>query len=474
MVTQPTRKRQKKTDSRVAELEKKIDALTASLHASRGGGAAHERETHAAVAEPYAVAARTWQQSASAPGQGPVRAQAAPHAPGMGHGEGRFGATEMDFGKSTPTPTSASTGLPPVVMAGQKRKFGDSAGSVCEDGPPSAPTPAPQVQAATGRMGRDDPDAIDRGVLTLGQANELWVRYTDMMAPHLPAVVFAPGTTAAEIRTAKPVLFLAIMAASSSELPSVQRVLTRELMQIFADKVIVVGEKSLELVQALLVATMWYWPPEHFEELKFYQLVHIAAVMAIDIGLGRKSSVHGGRMGLRKHLPQEWRQMTAKKHALPDPTSLEARRAWLACYFLATNTAMALHRPTLIRWNSFMTECVDVLESSPEAAPTDRYFCHLIWTHKLAEEVGIQFALDDPSAAINIADARTQYALRGFERGLEKYSSSVSEEFRQRESINSHSGESDTSLTAGSVLDDELQCAQSVYARDCRALRRRR
>lgn len=35
VVTPPTRKRQKKTDSRVSELEKKIDALTASLQASR-------------------------------------------------------------------------------------------------------------------------------------------------------------------------------------------------------------------------------------------------------------------------------------------------------------------------------------------------------------------------------------------------------------------------------------------------------
>ncbi|KMU90402.1 hypothetical protein CIHG_08212 [Coccidioides immitis H538.4] len=35
IVTVPTRKRQRKADSRVAELEKKIDALTASLHASR-------------------------------------------------------------------------------------------------------------------------------------------------------------------------------------------------------------------------------------------------------------------------------------------------------------------------------------------------------------------------------------------------------------------------------------------------------
>lgn len=39
VVTQPSRKRQKKTDSRVAELEKKIDALTAVLQATRSESA---------------------------------------------------------------------------------------------------------------------------------------------------------------------------------------------------------------------------------------------------------------------------------------------------------------------------------------------------------------------------------------------------------------------------------------------------
>ena len=35
VTTPPTRKRQKKADSRVAELERKIDALTATLHAQK-------------------------------------------------------------------------------------------------------------------------------------------------------------------------------------------------------------------------------------------------------------------------------------------------------------------------------------------------------------------------------------------------------------------------------------------------------
>jgi Fungal Zn(2)-Cys(6) binuclear cluster domain len=41
VVTQPSRKRQKKTDSRVAELEKKIDALTATLAQKSGPNTGH-------------------------------------------------------------------------------------------------------------------------------------------------------------------------------------------------------------------------------------------------------------------------------------------------------------------------------------------------------------------------------------------------------------------------------------------------
>ena len=80
-----------------------------------------------------------------------------------------------------------------------------------------------------------------------------------------------------------------------------------------------------------------------------------------------------------------------------------------------------------------MTECVEVLESSPDAAPSDKYLCHLVWTHRMAEEVGQQFSMDDPTTVINIADPRTQYALRGFERELERYKSTIPRNLLQRE-----------------------------------------
>ncbi|KAH8891886.1 hypothetical protein GQ53DRAFT_647871 [Thozetella sp. PMI_491] len=439
VVTQPTRKRQKKTDSRVAELEKKIDLLTASLHAHSGSGG-----RGSAGPTPARPALTTASPDAGAPMYAfsqNMRGERSASAAGAGNDLGGMGSRDWGSGagprEGPPAPQGSTQGQgglqgadldskvfpPPMVMAGQKRKFTEppreQAGDDLRD--PSVVFP-PKPPAA------DYADVVDRGIISMGLAAELFARYTDRMCPHLPGVVFPPGTSVTEVRKNKPTLFLSIVTAASSEHPSIQRTLNKELMQVIAEKAILSGEKSLEVVQAIQLAVIWYWPPEHFEELKFYQLVHIAAVMAIDIGLGRKKQNQGG---FRKHIPQTWRDHPFRKRPPPDPTTIEARRAWLTCYFLATNTAMALHRPNLIRWSSFMTECVDVLESSPEAAPTDRYLCHLVWTHRLAEEVAMQFSIDDPSSATNFSDKQTQYALRGFERNLEKYRNGLPPEDRQ-------------------------------------------
>jgi hypothetical protein len=249
--------------------------------------------------------------------------------------------------------------------------------------------------------------------------------FVERMSPHMPAIAFTPGTTAADVRKSKPTLFLAILSASSGMTePALQRVLTKEVMSIYADRIICNGEKTLELIQALQVSALWYWPPEHFEELKFYQLIHIAAVMAIDIGMGKKSKSSANKpSGL-------WRDHAWRRTPYPDPESIEARRAWLSCYFLCCTASMGLRRPNLVRWTNFMTDCVEVLETSPEAAPSDKALCQWVRSQHIAEEIGTQFSMDDPVANVSIADAKVQHALKGFERDLEKWSSQIPSDVR--------------------------------------------
>ena len=424
VVTAASRKRQKKTESRVAELEKKIDALTATLHAQKSGSASgvYGSENGLEQESPPQVRGNPYQQVTN----GGYESFA------VGRPDVRVG--EWDEYQKTPNYKSRVASSPPMVIAGQKRKLNDGRDYSTVSGSPLPGSAGPARRSVdnnnpqnygfllagpspNGPQVHEYADVVDRGVVTADMASRMFDCYVEKMAPHMPAVVFPIGTPAAEVRKNKPTLFLAILsAASGSNHPDLQRALTKEVMGIYAERIICNGEKTLELVQALLISTLWYWPPEHFEELKFYQLIHIAAVMAIDIGMDKKNKAPKSRTaGL-------WRDTPWRRTPYPDPETLESRRAWLACYYLCCNASMGLRRPNLIRWTPFMADCVDVLENSPEAFPSDKALSQWVRSQHIAEEVGTQFSMDDFSATVSIADSKVQYALKGFERDLEKWS----------------------------------------------------
>ncbi|PKS06510.1 hypothetical protein jhhlp_007258 [Lomentospora prolificans] len=409
VVTARTRtgERQKKTDTRVAELEKKIDALTATLQ-SRAGPEAQVPTYDGGEGAPGA------KRSLASTILSPHSGSATPHTR----------LRDWGVSKTTENPSAASGSYPSYAGAGQKRKITDILGVDAQASSQKKPPTAKEMS-----LGPDYTDVVERGVMTGEIADELFARYNEDMVPHLPGVVFPPTERAADLRKEKPLLFLAVMSAAAAAYPHMQRELIEELMEIFGRKIICNGEKSLEIVQALLVSVMWYFPPESFEELKFYQLAHIAIVMALDLGLGRSNPVK----------PRNANQPSGM-HTLgfysfrpgkDDPESLECRRTWLACYYLSSNTAMGLRRPFLLRWSTFMEDSVKHLEASPEAAPTDKFLCYLVRINKLGEDVSLRFSLDDPGLTSNIQEIGTQLALRGFEVELERLKRSIPEELMQ-------------------------------------------
>jgi hypothetical protein len=191
-------------------------------------------------------------------------------------------------------------------------------------------------------------DVIDRRVVDTETATKAFNRYVYDMAHLLPVVVFPPGTVMSDIRRTKPVLFLAILSVSIGAFrPKLQMTLLNEVHRMYADRIIIRGEKSLELMQALLVSTIWYAPPDHFEELKFYQFIHIAAVMGMDLGMNRRTKTKSKSLGM-------WKEIMSKKTLSFDPDSPETRRTWLGCYF--AGVAYDLLR-SLFRSSSAVAQC---------------------------------------------------------------------------------------------------------------------
>lgn len=264
------------------------------------------------------------------------------------------------------------------------------------------------------------PQVVLNGDLSPAQAYQAFDHFTTNMLKHFPVVVFPPGTTACSVRQQQPVLFLSILNAASGLFSAdLQGKINQELLGIFADLTLVVGIKSLELIKALQIGTIWYYAPPRYRDLKYYQLIHCASIMAIDMGINRRRPVRlKPKIGLAEP-PQ------GRGHAALSPAgasdSMEARRAWLGCYFTSAQTAQNLRRENLIRWTPYLAECMHILETSSEAAPSDNTLCQWIRYQHLADDIGTQFSVADPSSGRNLDDVGLQYTIRSFEQQIDEH-----------------------------------------------------
>lgn len=225
--------------------------------------------------------------------------------------------------RAVPESTSASTALPSTFSPSQS--------------PVSSEQLQPQMNVRHDadlliKPNSQNLDVIDRGIISMELAAEMFHTYVTDLVPHYPAVVFHSGVTAAEIRKAKPTLFLAIIAAASGKSdPHLYSTLNSEVISAYAQQIVIGSQKSLELVQAMIVTSVWYYPPGKFSQLKFYEYIHMAATMAMDIGLGTNPKTSRRRRGATD---TESPASDDSNHGVYD--EIERRRTFLSCYLITT------------------------------------------------------------------------------------------------------------------------------------------
>jgi hypothetical protein len=99
-------------------------------------------------------------------------------------------------------------------------------------------------------------DVISKGYVTFEQAEILLQRYR-LEAYNFSFVVLHSATSIDLLRRKRPFLLLSILTFSAQDYPSLQRKLEEELKVTLATKAIIRGEKSLDLLQGLLVYLNW-------------------------------------------------------------------------------------------------------------------------------------------------------------------------------------------------------------------------
>lgn len=95
--------------------------------------------------------------------------------------------------------------------------------------------------------------------LSRREVESLIDRYKTLMAPHMPFVSqrALPITASSDV---SPLLLKAVVAAAYFHDTSMQRILVDEVLGYITSRVFTSSEKSLDILQALLVLGAWYNP----------------------------------------------------------------------------------------------------------------------------------------------------------------------------------------------------------------------
>ncbi|KKK17179.1 hypothetical protein P175DRAFT_0492918 [Aspergillus ochraceoroseus IBT 24754] len=371
----PQRRRpRKRTDSRVAQLEREMRQMRSFLKDRLQVNESSQESSESEGEDPREVESETnSRDTVSSSKDGPTSIS---------------GSTKQsDLPPRFPTPSNANTFNNSPISA---LNFNQ----IYPEGSPEFPP---------------EEDVVDRGLISLDCAEKLFSFFFTELASFAPMVDLPSNTPASQLRRSKPVLFLSIIAAAALSVNAgLATILNRELVSVYAEQFFINGKKSLELVQALLLMIVFYFPPQSPLAIQFYQYAHIAGTMALEIGIASEPRV-----------PRAIPRNPSKKPAF-DELMAEEAKSILYCYHFASQVALKTRRPNLLLFNDWMKKCVAHLETSPRAI--DRQVATWFELQQIVDEALASFGLDDTSSGTTLTESRLQAILRWFDNRMQSWS----------------------------------------------------
>lgn len=124
------------------------------------------------------------------------------------------------------------------------------------------------------------------GLLSTDTAIRLFNDFVNNVLPQYPILTLSKAENFDWFRAHRPTLLLAIIAAACrASNPALFRKLSVHLRGDLSEQIMAQGNRSIELVQAVLVMVEWYDVPEDLGRLNFYAWIQTAGLMVRELGL---------------------------------------------------------------------------------------------------------------------------------------------------------------------------------------------
>lgn len=181
------------------------------------------------------------------------------------------------------------------------------------------------------------------------RAEKLLSLYRDQFEIHIPVQFVSPEETAQELYSTRPWVFRTVMMLACQDARKRQLDQSVQLVRDFADAMLVRGEKSLDMLQALLIYNSWYtstflrlivvmcwanflraiYVTPQTPQTASAGVMQLAVAMLVDLGLNRPARQDDGAAEIERWALNEQSANDVKR-------TIAERRAYLYCYLLTS------------------------------------------------------------------------------------------------------------------------------------------
>ena len=133
-------------------------------------------------------------------------------------------------------------------------------------------------------------DIVDRGVITGELVQVLLDRFRANASQQFPFVIIPAAASLETVRQKTPFLFLAVAATMIFDNPFLQHQLGEEVRQQAFQRILAGTEKSLDLLQGLLIYTAWYCHFFRADKHQEFLLSQLCVTLAHDLRIDRSKN----------------------------------------------------------------------------------------------------------------------------------------------------------------------------------------
>ncbi|KAF3037185.1 Pyridoxine 4-dehydrogenase [Didymella heteroderae] len=200
-------------------------------------------------------------------------------------------------------------------------------------------------------------------------------RYNMLMVPHMPFVSQRALPTTASSNMSS-LLLKAVVTVAYFHDAAVQKTLVEELIQCIISRIFTDAEKSLELLQALLVLCAWY-NPHIFTSSSHASLLHMCMALTTDLAINRDpTSCEMAHMA-----------SAVKSCGIPETIKTvndEERRAVLGVFWVMSTVFTSFRKTDVPNWTPRLQKCLETLKKT--ALENDRVLVALVQSQKIMHQ----------------------------------------------------------------------------------------